>query len=222
MPLMRASRLAIGGPALVGSALLAVGAAAQPEPPPPAPVGAHGGVAELGVNFGFVDAFGDVSTQTPAHQRTAGFGGTIELDAGWRLSAPLALGVFGFGTQLSQTPAAPWSADVYEAGAGVAATWHIRPSATDYDPWIAIGSGWRAQWLAYLSDSTTTQHGVEMLRARVGVDLRASPSVALSPVLGASLSTFLVEEVQGGAWRAISSPAVNTFVFAGVRATVDL
>jgi hypothetical protein len=215
--------------ALTVSGILAIAQVAVAQETPEPPAGASGRAVEIGVSGGFVDGWGDISQSSLPHVRSPGAGGQLELDAGWRLLPHLAIGMYGFGAQLSNgfggqlsnAPAQPQSVDIYAAGAGVQGTWHFRPRANNYDPWLSLGSGWRGQWITNQAAGNTSQDGLDMLRARVGVDLRVSPTVALSPVVGASLGTFLIESVQGAHWSAVGLPTVNTFVFAGVRATVD-
>jgi hypothetical protein len=194
---------------------------AQAEVPSP-PVGAAGDAIELGIGAGAVDGWSVLEATTAPHARVPGGGGAVELSGGWRAAPHLAIGVWGFGAQLSETPALPSTAGAYAAGAGAEGTWHFRPGATDADPWVSLGSGWRALWLTFLSDGTTAQHGIELARVRVGVDLRATPGIALGPVVGASVATVVTEEVQGGPWHLVPATRLDTFVFAGVRATVDV
>ena len=224
---MRLALLAWAAVTASGALAIAPVAVAQETPEPPA--GASGRAVEIGVSGGFIDGWSDISQSVPSHVRAPGVGGQLELDAGWRLLPHLAVGMYGFGGQLSNgfggqlsnVPAQTQSVDIYAAGAGVQGTWHFRPLASNYDPWLSLGSGWRGQWITNQAGGNTSQDGLDMLRARAGLDLRVSPTVALSPVVGASLGTFLIESVQGAHWSAVGIPTVNTFVFAGVRATVD-
>jgi hypothetical protein len=94
--------------------------------------------------------------------------------------------------------ARPSPADVFEAGAGIAGTRHFRPDATEGDPWLLIGSGWRAQWFSFPYDGVTAEQGMDLLRAHVGVDLRATPTIALGPMIGGSLSAYVLEAAAGG------------------------
>jgi hypothetical protein len=197
------------------------GAQAGSEPQPSGASAAAGG-AEVAVGFGLLAGSGAGSVYRTARARTPGTGGSIELDAGWRALPELAVGVWGFGAQLSEAVARPSPADVFAAGAGIQGTVHFRPAATDYDPWLMVGSGWRAEWLNFPYDGVTAEQGMELVRAHAGVDLRVWPTLALGPMVGASLTTYVLESTEGGPWHAIPGPRWNAFVVAGVRATLDV
>jgi hypothetical protein len=63
---------------------------------------------------------------------------------------------------------------------------------------------------------------LELLPAGAGLDRRASPSIALGPMIGGSLSAYVLEATAGGPWHAIPGPRLNAFAVAGVRATLDI
>jgi hypothetical protein len=219
---MRFAPLASAALLILGAIALAPDLHAQ-ETSPPAPVGATGRAFELGISGGFADGWGSLNSPTPGGVRVPGSGGQLEIDAGVRVLPNLALGAYGFGGQLSDSAAIPITADVFAAGAGLQGTVHLRPAARDADPWLSLGAGWRGQYLSFQGgNGYIAQDGVDMFRARVGVDLRVSPTLALSPVLGASLSTFVTESIQGAPWTSLHGFPVNTFVFGGVRATLDI
>ena len=191
--------------------------------PPELPAGAHGNALEFGIGMGWTDGFGPTQPSPASGVRVANQGAAVELDGGWRALPPLALGLWGFGAQLSEGAALPQPVYVYQAGAGIEGTWHTRPTASVFDPWLAVGTGWRAQWLSALAGGgVTSLHGIELARARLGVDLRTSSTVAIAPEIGASMTTFLTQSFPGSGWEALPSPAINAFVFAGVRATIDV
>lgn len=217
---MRAGRL-VRIAALAALAVVASTPAFAQEVSSPAPVGATGHAIELGVGGAWTDGWGTMDRSTRGPNRVPGMGGALQLDLGARVLPWLTIGAYGFGAQLSIIPAVPAAATAYQAGAGLAGTWHMRPAAQT-DPWLAIGAGWRGQWLAFLNGNATAQHGMDFLNARAGVDLRVSPSVALSPVLGAALGSYFLQEIHGGPWQAVGRPGLDTYVFAGLRATLDV
>jgi hypothetical protein len=59
-------------------------------------------------------------------------------------------------------------------------------------------------------------HGLELGRVRVGLDMRVSREVAIAPVIGADATMFLWQDI-GGSVSAIGTPTVSTFVFAGIQ-----
>lgn len=207
---------------VLAASVFASEALAQEVPEPS--VAASGRSFELGFSGGVSDGWGILtsgSPPSPPSVRTAGAGGQLELDAGLRVVPRLTLGVYGFGAQLSETAAYPSSADAFTAGAGLQGTVHFLP-ARYINPWVSLGGGWRGQWLTYAQGGFTALDGVDFFRARVGANLHVSPTVALSPVVGASLSTFLVEQVPGTTtWTKVQTLTMNTFIFVGARATLD-
>jgi hypothetical protein len=219
---MHAGRVVGAGVFLAAFALTRTAAAQAGFQPQPWAANTAAAGAEVGVGFGLLASSGAGSTYSTTRARAPAIGGSIELDAGWLALPQLAVGVWGFGAQLSEAVARPSPADVFEAGAGIQGTLHLRPYATDYDPWLMVGSGWRAQWFSFPHDGVTTEQGMELVRVQAGVDLRASPTLALGPMVGASLSTYVLEATEGGPWHAIPGPRLNGFVVAGVRATLDL
>jgi hypothetical protein len=212
----------------VGTALIlssAAAAHAQQEVPGQAPVGAHGNAFELGLAGGFAQGFGAASAGGTSAVLNPGAGAAVDADVGWRASSNLAIGVWGHGAQLGATgnPAPPATLrSIYQAAAGVGGTWHFRPSATDLDPWVALGTGWRAQWFGYTSGPSNAEHGLELVRGRVGLDLRVSRSIAVGPVVGGSMDAYLTQQLPSGGWVAVAGRPVAASFFAGLRGTLDV
>jgi hypothetical protein len=191
------------------------------ESPPTVSVGAHGDALELGVGAGATGGWGTFGTSNVAPIRTPGGGGALELEPSWRALPVLGVGVYGWGAQLSETAALPSPGDALQAGAGIQGTLHFAPSAPKLDPWLSLGSGWRGQWLDYVGPGSIAQNGWDFVRARAGVDARVSPTLALAPVVGASLTRYYTEQFPGVPWSSIPSAGLDVYVFAGVRATLD-
>jgi len=64
---------------------------------------------------------------------------------------------------------------------------------------------------------------MEIAKLQVGLDYRIAQAVAISPVVGADLSTFFTQQTpESNGWTNISSPQVNTFFFAGVMGRFDI
>jgi hypothetical protein len=195
---------------------------AQEAPPPTVSAGARGDALELGVGAGFTDGWGTLNTSySRQNTHVTGAGAALELDPSWRALPVLAIGAYGFGAQLSETAALPSNGDLMQAGAGVQGTVHLVPNAAHLDPWVSLGSGWRGQWIAHQGGNATAQNGWEIVRARAGVDSRITPGLALGPVIGASLSRYFLQTLDGGPWTGVPDPGLNVYVFAGVRATLD-
>jgi len=212
-------------PHLVGSVAVALGllvpslAGAQQaeksytEQQLPAPSRAFEATVGTGYTQGFGMLRSGVGMPSVAHE---GIG--VEASAGYRIDPHFAI---SFGGQYQELSAQNASATRGVTGT-LAAQYHIVPQ-TRLDPWVELGTGYRLLWAipATNIEPTTMVHGWQILRARVGFDVRLSPDVAISPVVGADATTFLWQDV-GGTNTAIGSPAVSTFVFAGVQGRLDL
>jgi hypothetical protein len=180
---------------------------------------------ELGVSFGYEQGFG-----VPAHQPTLGgptaAGGSLQLDLGWRPTPPFELGVYGSVGLLGLGLAAPNTTKVFgsnstTASAGIQGAWHILPNGS-FDPWVSVGTGWRGYWVPFLGgNGTESFQGLDVARFRVGLDYRAFSTLALSPVAGVDLSTFLEQHVPGvSGWHGAPSD-FNAFLFLGIAGRVD-
>jgi hypothetical protein len=176
---------------------------------------------ELTIGTGYAQGVGDIGAQQPALSDVGTAGGAVQLGAGYRLTPNLTLGVYGSGGMFGRGDKVDTSANVYTATAGFEAGWHFRPDQ-QLDPWVSLGSGWRGYWVS-ADQGTTTLHGLELAKLQVGLDYRLTQGVAISPVLGADLSTFLTEKVAGAnAYQNVSNPNVNAFFFAGVQGRFDI
>jgi hypothetical protein len=176
---------------------------------------------ELSVAAGYAQGFGNVQSGQPSLTDVATAGGAAEIGVGYRLIPQLSLGVYGSGGAFGRGDSVDSSANLYTATAGVEAAWHFLPSRT-VDPWVSLGTGWRGYWISS-NQGDASRHGLQLAKLRLGADYRLSQGVAISPVIGADMSLFLTEETSGASsWTSISSPNVNTFVFAGVQGRFDV
>ncbi|GAC1518739.1 MAG: hypothetical protein NVS3B10_20660 [Polyangiales bacterium] len=172
---------------------------------------------EVTVGTGYTQGFGmfrsGVGMPQVAHE---GIG--VDGSAGYRIDPHFALSLGGEYQELSAQNAS--------ATRGLTATlagqYHFVPQ-TRLDPWLEVGTGWRALWQvpAVNGGPTALTHGWQIARVRVGLDQRLSPDIAISPLIGADATTFLFQDVAGDD-TAIGNPAVSTFVFAGVQGRLDL
>jgi hypothetical protein len=189
---------------------------------PPVSAGARGNAFELGVSAGFTYGWqGTFTNSYSAAVRDPGGGGALELEPLWRILPHVAVGVYGFGAQLGPTAAQPMSGDLLQAGAGVEGTAHILPNS-QLDPWVTLGTGWRGQWLPYFQQVTrpSAENGWEFVRVRAGLDSRINAGLALGPVIGASVTRYYTQSIQGSPWSP-GPQGDNVYIFAGVRATLD-
>ena len=219
-------RAALHGCAAAALVLLHAVAAHPQEVPGQAPIGAHGSAFELGIAGGYAQSFSPAATGGPnGRVLSTGEGGALEADLGWRASSNVAIGVWGHGAQLGMTaaqapPAIP--RNLYEAAAGLGGTWHFLPSSAHLDPWLSLGTGWRGQWFGYGDGATYAAHGLELVRARVGLDIRVSRAVAIGPIIGGTLDDYLTQQLPGGRWVAVSGRPLAGSFFAGIRGTLDV
>ncbi|MDB4937109.1 MAG: hypothetical protein JWP87_4081 [Labilithrix sp.] len=176
---------------------------------------------ELSVGTGYTQGFGSLRSGVGMPQ-VAREGIAVDLSAGYRINPHWAISIGGQYTELNAL-----NADAARGGtATLAAQYHIAPT-TRLDPWLELGSGYRllAQLAPTTGGNATTDivynHGFQLGRARAGIDLRLSQDIAIAPVIGADATMFVWQDV-GGANTAIASPAMSTFVFAGVQGRVDV
>jgi hypothetical protein len=178
---------------------------------------------ELTIGTGYAQGLGNIATGQPTLTDVGTAGGAIEGSVGYRLIPQLTLGVYGSGAMFGRGGQVDTSANLYSATAGVQADWHFLPAAHEIDPWVSLGTGWRGYWID-ANQGTTSIQGLEMAKLRVGVDYRLTSAVAISPVVGADMSLFLSQATpsSNGSFSNVSSPNVNTFVFAGVLGRFDI
>jgi hypothetical protein len=104
----------------------------------------------------------------------------------------------------------------------VNAAYHFMPY-TRLDPFVQLGTGYRFLWQTNAGTAPTAMlHGLDLARAAVGFDLRVSPDVAFGPVLGADINIFPWQHNSDGTNITLSSPMLNTFVFAGLQGRFDI
>jgi hypothetical protein len=219
--------------AVVGTTMFAGVASAQETTSSPARDEARAGApsrelpaakdaVELTIGTGYAQGFGDVASNHATLQDLGTAGGAVQIGVGYRVLPQLTLGVYGTGAMFGRADSVDGSAKLYSATAGVQADWHFVPQASEWDPWVSLGTGWRGYWVD-ADQGTTSLHGWEIAKLQVGVDYRIAPAVAISPVIGADLSTFFTESTpQSSGFANLSSPTVNTFVFGGVLGRFDI
>jgi hypothetical protein len=199
-----------------------------------APLAAATHSVELTIGTGYAQAFGNVGNAQRRLNDVSQAGGAVQLGAGYRLLPSLTLGVYGSGSTFSRGDEVNGSANVYGASAGVYTDWHFLPGRSRVDPWVSLGSGWLGYWTNNDAGSAagtaagaplgnTSSQGVEWARLQIGVDYRIDQAVAISPVIGADLATFFTQSTPtSSGYQNISSPTVNTFLFAGLQGRFDI
>ncbi len=177
---------------------------------------------ELTLGLGYGQGLGPVASGTPRLQDLGTVGGTLEVGAGWRINPNWMLGAY---TEISYFDGGKLanSDTAMSLAAGVQGQFHVMPGRR-FDPWIGLGAGWRGYWGSLVGTSSDYKlQGVDFARLRIGVDYRVSPTVAVGPVLGLTLTEFLSEKKPGAAsYTDTNDRKFNTFVFAGVQGRFDM
>jgi hypothetical protein len=177
---------------------------------------------ELTIGTGYEQGFGKFTSAQPSLTDIGTAGGAVQIGAGYRIIPQLTLGLYGSGAMFGRADQVDTSTNLYSAAAGVQSDWHFLPGGHELDPWVSLSSGWRGYWLNQNVGNTSIQ-GLEIAKLQVGLDYRLAQSVAISPVVGADLSTFFTQSTpQSNGFTNISDPQVNTFVFAGVMGRFDV
>lgn len=177
---------------------------------------------ELKIGTGYTQGLGDIGSRQPKLTQLGTAGADIQAGIGGRIIPQLSLGVYGTMGLYGREEKANPNGHNFSSTAGVQADWHFLPSGSEFDPWVSLGTGWRAYWLTGDTGSTT-MHGLELGKLQVGVDYRVDKQVAISPVVGIDLSTFLTQATpESHQFHNISSPNVNTFLFAGLQGRFDI
>ena len=149
---------------------------------------------QLGVGIGYSQGVGELGGYDTAMQEVAGPGGSVQLEATGRVAPQLSLGFYGTVAQYQRGDLADGDIAIRGATAGMLVTYRVDESRSS--PWMSFGAGWRGMWLDPDTVGTTRAfHGIELARLQVGTDVATSSRVAVAPVIGVSLSTFLTQRV---------------------------
>jgi outer membrane protein OmpA-like peptidoglycan-associated protein len=176
---------------------------------------------ELSIATGYAEGFGNVGAGARSLQDLSAAGGGVQLGIGYRIVPNLTLGAYGSGAAFGHGGNVDRNTNLQSWTAGVEAGWHFLPTS-EIDPVVSLGTGWRAYGIT-TPNGDTWQHGLELARLQFALDYRLTPHLAISPVVGADMSLFLTQWAPGdGSYQPISSPNVNTFVFAGVLGRFDV
>ena len=212
---------------VIGSMLVTGIAGAQEKDQVQASSGGHNldpvkDAVELTIGSGYAQGLGNVTSgQSLTDVGTAG--GAVQLSLGYRIIPQLSLGVYGSGSMFGRADhEVDSSTKLYSASAGLDSAWHFLPAHSEWDPWISLGTGWRGYWQQQDQGQTAMQ-GWEIAKLQTGVDFRVDKSIAISPVIGADLTTFFTQQTpQSSGYANIHSPQVTTFLFAGLQGRFDI
>ena len=178
----------------------------------PPPVHAPGTI-EIGVGLGSNQGYGYMGRGLPT---LSDIGGAVELTVGWRSNPRWMWGVYGSsGVHAGSLGQSTWSRSV-----GV----HARHSFLEgtHRPWIGFGVGLREHRISR-DQGNDSYLGLDLGRFQLGVDSSFGPRTVLSPVLGATVTTFLSYKTSSTpSYTAVVDPKPSVFVFAGLEARRDV
>lgn len=186
-----------------------------------APVRAPKNAFEVGVDAGYAQGFGNLQQGRKVRDAASG-GGAVGLNLGYRINPRWSVGATGQFQGYGAGNLVQSGTSVRGASGGVQGTFHTAPY-NRLDPWVSFGAGYRAMIESPRGAAPTTiTHGLEVARVELGLDVRASESVAISPVLGADVSMFMWKSGGGAETARLSERGVSTFIFAGVKGRFDV
>jgi len=189
----------------------------HPSLPPPPPQR----TPEITLDLGYTQGIGDIGAGLPSLTDTAGPGVSAGVGLGYRFTPLVMLGLYGTGAAFSRGGAVGTTGNIWSATAGVELNLHVDPWRPVH-PWFGFASGWRGYWIHDEFGNNFTRHGFELARFQIGLDITTVRGVAFGPVIGADVSMFVTQAEPGQAgFSSISGPAVNTFLFAGVKGRFD-
>ncbi|APR79967.1 Hypothetical protein A7982_05314 [Minicystis rosea] len=190
-----------------------------------APVRAPRNALEIGVDAGYTQGFGNINRGRGVRD-LAGAGGTIGASIGYRIDprwSVAASGQFqGYGSTVTAPTGGANAVTVRGVTAGVQGTYHMQPH-NRVDPYLTVGTGYRGLIESPTGNLPTMYtHGLELAKVEVGLDVRPTDSVAVSPVIGADLNMFMWRAGGGAETASLTNRSVNTFIFAGVKGRFDI
>jgi hypothetical protein len=176
---------------------------------------------EIAVATGYTQGGGKLGGTLGNLEDVAGPGGTVEVDLGYRLIPQLTVGVYGTLSKHQHGDAIAGDTNLLAATAGLQAAWHFRSDAA-IDPWVSLGTGWRSLWLSPENGKVTSLQGFELARLQIGADYRITKDIAISPVIGGSVSMFVSQDSpMTSSYTEISDKQVNFTGFAGLSGRFD-
>ncbi len=169
---------------------------------------------ELDVGAGYAQGFGNIAPGSSIASVT-GAGVAVSGDVDYRMSHWVSFGLEAQYTDFANSSNAESRGLALDLGV----TYHVSPGMRG-DPWLRVGSGYRMIWdVDHVGAAGTTNmfHGFEVVALKLGYDVRTSLDVALSPVIGADLQTFVWEDA-----KKLSKVQLGTFLYVGVQGRFDL
>jgi hypothetical protein len=168
---------------------------------------------ELSMGMGYTQPFGSLQSGAPMSD-VAGTGASFDLGGAYRINPRWAVGLTGEFQELNAERATGARGMTWT----VAGAYHIAPYRSA-DPWVQLGTGYRAFWETQNFGHTVTSHAIELGKLTAGIDFHLIDGSVVAPVIGADLNLFLWQD--NGVFGAINNPTVSGFVFAGIQGRID-
>ncbi len=176
---------------------------------------------ELTIGGGYTQGAGDIAQRGADIDDFSHAGAQVEMKAAWRLMPNLAIGAYGTYAQFVRGDVLAEGTDVRSVTAGFFADYHFRPDRS-LDPYVGLASGWRGFWLYPNQGKNTSLQGWEIARVQAGLDVRVSRTVAVGPVIGASVNTFFTESTPDtNGFDNVPNPRASFFFFSGIQGRFD-
>ena len=177
---------------------------------------------EVTIGTGYAQGVGNIGPEQASLTQEGTAGGAVQLGVGYRIIPQLSLGVYGSGSMFGRADSVDSEAHLYSATAGVESAWHVLPGHSEWDPWVSLGTGWRGYWVQQNLGQSSVQ-GWEVARLQTGVDFRIDKAVAVSPVIGADITTFFTQQTpDSNGYQNIHNAHASTFLFAGFQGRFDI
>jgi outer membrane protein W len=177
---------------------------------------------ELTLGQGYSQGFGEADKNGPSFRDLSAGGPSLQLGFGYRINPRLFVGVYAEGARFMKGSSVPDHTEIYSAAAGVQGQWHFLPFSR-IDPWVSIGTGYRAYWVDRENAGTHSMYGLDLARVRIGADYQLGRSVRIGPMIGGTLTVFEAqEEPSDTRIESIDDPGLSTFVFAGMQGRFEI
>lgn len=141
-------------------------------------------------------------------------GPALDAAVGWRIDRNWLVGAYGSGGAYAGLGNNRYS---YGASAGLQVNRHL-----PHDVWVGLGFGWRGHWESDVGARDSHQ-GLDLARLQVGFETLVSPSFTVSPVLGASLTTFMWQKgASSTEYEDVQDRRLSVSLFAGLLLRFEL
>jgi len=216
---MRRYIAVFGGGLVCASAISSIASAQETETYLSEHLRAPGNALEIKVADGYTQGFGNLAPGRGLPS-VLGAGNAVSADLDYRLTPVWSVGVEG----QYQSFSPELNSKVQGAALNFGATYHFSPVMRG-DPWLRIGTGYRWLW-EYdppgLGGLWVDRHGIEAASAKLGYDMRVSEDVAIAPVLGADVSTFIWQQASNDGTHAMAPAQVASFIYVGLQGRFDI